>query len=446
MKKEQILISDNFTYKKLFRFVSPSIVMMVVISIYGVIDGLFVSNFVGHTAFASLNLVMPFVMIIGGTGFMIGTGGTALVSKILGEGDKEKANKTFTMMVLFTVILGTVLAIIGIAVMRPVVKFLGATEDMFEYCVLYGRIVVGFTVFYMLQSLFQNFLVVAEKPKLGLLITVIAGLTNGVFDALFIVVFKWGIVGAAIATGLGQMVGTIVPIVYFLKKKDGLLTFTKTKLEAKPILSSCANGSSELLTNISSSVVGILINKQLMKFYGQNGVSAYGIIMYVQFIFLAIFIGYSIGSAPIVGYNFGAKNTDELKNIFKKSMIILSIAGIVLGGLAEALAIPLAKLFVGSDQALTNLTVYAFRITSIAFVFSGITVYSSGFFTALNDGLISAILSILRSLIFQVSYIYLLPYLFGQDAIWWVTCATEISAFVVAVIFFATKKKKYQYA
>lgn len=446
MKKEQILISDNFTYRKLFKFVLPSIVMMVVISIYGVVDGLFVSNFVGQTAFASLNLVMPFVMIIGGTGFMIGTGGTALVAKILGEGDREKANKTFTMMVLFTIILGVVLAIVGVAVMRPVVKFLGATEDMVEYCVLYGRIVVGFTVFYMLQSLFQNFLVVAEKPNLGLLITVIAGLTNGVFDAIFIVAFKWGIAGAAIATGLGQVVGTVIPIIYFAKKKDCLLTFSKTKLEAKPIISSCANGSSELLTNVSSSIVGMLYNKQLMKFYGENGVSAYGIIMYVQFIFLAIIIGYSIGSAPIVGYNLGAKNTTELKNIFKKSMIILSIAGVVLAGLAEALALPLAKLFVGYNAELTDLTVHAFRITSIAFIFSGITVYSSGFFTALNDGLISAILSVLRSLIFQISYIFLLPYLFGHDAIWWVMCATELSAFVVAVIFFATKKKKYQYA
>ena len=446
MKKERISISDNFTYKKLFKFVLPSIVMMVVISVYGVVDGLFVSNFVGKTAFASLNLIMPFIMILGGTGFMIGTGGTALVSKILGEGDKEKANKTFTMMVLFTVILGAILTIFGIAVMRPVVKILGASDDMVEYSVLYGRIVVGFTIFFMLQNLFQSFLVVAEKPNLGLLVTILAGVTNGIFDALFIVVFKWGIVGAAVATGMGQMVGSIIPIVYFAKKNNSLLSFTKTKLEWRPILASCANGSSELLTNVSSSVVSMLYNKQLMKFYGENGVSAYGMIMYVQFIFLAIIIGYSVGSAPIVGYNFGAENTTELKNVFKKSMIVLSVAGVVLAGLAELLAVPLAKLFVGYDSDLSSLTVHAFRITSIAFIFSGITVYSSGFFTALNNGLISAVLSMLRSLVLQITFVFLLPYLFGVEGIWWAIFATEAGAFLVAIIFFALEKKRYQYA
>ena len=446
MKKERISISDNFTYKKLFKFVLPSIVMMVVISVYGVVDGLFVSNFVGKTAFASLNLIMPFIMILGGTGFMIGTGGTALVSKILGEGDKEKANKTFTMMVLFTVILGAILTIFGIAVMRPVVKILGASDDMVEYSVLYGRIVVGFTIFFMLQNLFQSFLVVAEKPNLGLLVTILAGVTNGIFDALFIVVFKWGIVGAAVATGMGQMVGSIIPIVYFAKKNNSLLRFTKTKLEWRPILASCANGSSELLTNVSSSVVSMLYNKQLMKFYGENGVSAYGMIMYVQFIFLAIIIGYSVGSAPIVGYNFGAENTTELKNVFKKSMIVLSVAGVVLAGLAELLAVPLAKLFVGYDSDLSSLTVHAFRITSIAFIFSGITVYSSGFFTALNNGLISAVLSMLRSLVLQITFVFLLPYLFGVEGIWWAIFATEAGAFLVAIIFFALEKKRYQYA
>lgn len=446
MKKERISISDNFTYKKLFKFVLPSIVMMVVISVYGVVDGLFVSNFVGKTAFASLNLIMPFIMILGGTGFMIGTGGTALVSKILGEGDKEKANKTFTMMVLFTVILGAILTIFGIAVMRPVVKILGASDDMVEYSVLYGRIVVGFTIFFMLQNLFQSFLVVAEKPNLGLLVTILAGVTNGIFDALFIVVFKWGIVGAAVATGMGQMVGSIIPIVYFAKKNNSLLRFTKTKLEWRPILASCANGSSELLTNVSSSVVSMLYNKQLMKFYGENGVSAYGIIMYVQFIFLAIIIGYSVGSAPIVGYNFGAENTTELKNVFKKSMIVLSVAGVVIAGLAELLAVPLAKLFVGYDSDLSSLTVHAFRITSIAFIFSGITVYSSGFFTALNNGLISAVLSMLRSLVLQITFVFLLPYLFGVEGIWWAMFATEAGAFLVAIIFFALEKKRYQYA
>lgn len=442
----KIQISDHFTYKKLFRFVLPSIFMMVVTSVYGVIDGLFVSNFVGKTPFAAINLIMPFTLILGGVGFMIGTGGTALVTKIIGEKDTEKANRYFTMMIIFSVILGLVLTIIGLLIMRPVALLLGANQDMLEYCILYGRIVVSFTTFFMLQNIFQSFLAAAEKPKLGLIVTIIAGCTNAVLDALFIVVFQWGIAGAAVATGIGQFVGGVIPLIYFSRKNDSLLQFTKTKLEVEPILRACGNGSSELLTNIASSIVSILYNLQLMRFYDENGVSAYGVIMYVQLIFLALIIGYTIGSAPIVGYNYGARNSVELKNIFKKSMIILAIGGIALSSLAQVLAIPLSRLFVGYDKELYELTIHAFRLFSFAFVFSGVAIYSSGFFTALNNGFISAILSFIRSLVFQVTFVFLLPFLFGVDGIWWAMCATEVCATIIAIIFFITERKKYNYA
>lgn len=441
-----IQISEHFNFRKLLRFVLPSIFMMVVASIYGVIDGLFVSNFAGKTPFAAINLIMPFVMILGGMGFMIGTGGTALVTKVLGENDNEKANRYFTMLIVFAIILGVVLTAVGIAVMRPVARFLGAGDAMMEDCVLYGRIVVGFTTFFMLQNIFQSFLAGAEKPKLGLVVTLIAGCANAALDALFIAVFKWGVVGAAVATGIGQFLGGVIPLIYFSRKNGSLLRFTKTKLEIKPILLACANGLSELLTNIASSVVSMLYNLQLMKFYGENGVSAYGVIMYVQFIFLALMIGYTIGSAPIVGYHYGAKNSDELKNIFKKSMIILATGGAILSGLAQALAVPLSKLFVGYDAELYDLTVRAFRYFSFAFIFSGVAIYSSGFFTALNNGLISAILSILRSLVFQVVFVFLLPLIFGVDGIWRAMFATEACATVVAIIFFIVYRKKYHYA
>lgn len=442
----KIQISDHFTYKKLFRFVLPSIFMMVVTSVYGVIDGLFVSNFVGKTPFAAINLIMPFTLILGGVGFMIGTGGTALVTKIIGEKDTEKANRYFTMMIIFSVILGLVLTIIGLLIMRPVALLLGANQDMLEYCILYGRIVVSFTTFFMLQNIFQSFLAAAEKPKLGLIVTIIAGCTNAVLDALFIVVFQWGIAGAAVATGIGQFVGGVIPLIYFSRKNYSLLQFTKTKLEVEPILRACGNGSSELLTNIASSIVSILYNLQLMRFYDENGVSAYGVIMYVQLIFLALIIGYTIGSAPIVGYNYGARNSVELKNIFKKSMIILAIGGIALSSLAQVLAIPLSRLFVGYDKELYELTIHAFRLFSFAFVFSGVAIYSSGFFTALNNGFISAILSFIRSLVFQVTFVFLLPFLFGVDGIWWAMCATEVCATIIAIIFFITERKKYNYA
>lgn len=440
-----IAISDHFDYKKLFRFVLPSIFMMVVTSVYGVVDGFFISNFAGKTPFAAINLIMPFPMILGGTGFMIGTGGTALVSKVIGEGDRQKANRYFTLLIIFAVALGVVLTAIGISVMRPVARLLGATDDMIGYCVLYGRILIGFTTFFMLQNIFQSFLAAAGKPNLGLIITLITGVTNIALDALFIVAFQWGVAGAAIATGLGQLLGGGISLIYFARKNDSLLRLVKTKIEIKPILKSCTNGSSELMTNVASSIVSMLYNLQLMKYLGENGVAAYGVLMYVQFVFLGIEIGYSMGSAPIVGYNYGAQNHAELKNIFKKSIIIMSLSGVLLSGLAQALAIPLGKLFVRYEPELYALTVHAFRLFSFSFLFSGIAIYSSGFFTALNNGLVSFLLSILRSLCFQITFIFLLPFLFGVDGIWWTMFATEASAFLLAVIFFIAFRKKYHY-
>lgn len=420
--------------------------MMIVTSVYGVVDGLFVSNYVGKTAFAAINLVIPFTMILGGLGFMVGTGGTALVSRVVGEEDRERANRYFTMLIIFAVALGLVLTVVGIAVMRPVALLLGATEDMIEDCVVYGDILIAFTTFYILQNIFQSFLAAAEKPKLGFIVTLIAGCANMILDALFIAVLKWGVIGAAVATGIGQVLGGVIPLVYFARKNSSLLKFVRTKLEIKPILKACANGSSELMTNVAISLVSMLYNYQLLKFFGENGVAAYGVLMYVQLVFFAIEIGYSMGSAPIVSFNLGAQNYAELKNIFKKSMIILSISGVVLAGLAQILAYPLAKLFVGYDAELCDLTISAFRVFAFSFVFSGITIYSSGFFTALNNGAISATLSFLRSLVLQTVFVFTLPALFGVDAIWWAAFATEACAFVISVIMFIVFRNRYHYA
>ena len=340
--KRPIQLSDHFTYRKLLQFVFPSIVMMIFTSIYGVVDGLFVSNYAGKTAFAAINLVMPFIMVLGGIGFMIGTGGTALVSKILGEGDQEKARRYFSMMILFTVLVGAVLTAVGVVFMRPVALFLGATPEMLTDCVLYGRIVNAFTAAFMLQNVFQSFLIAAEKPKLGLAATVAAGVTNMVLDALFVAVFHWGIAGAAIATGLSQCVGGLFPLLYFLRPNTSKLRLVRTKLELQPILNACGNGSSELMSNISSSIVSMVYNFQLLKYLGEDGVSAYGVLMYVQFVFVAIYIGYSIGCAPIVGFHYGAQNHPELKNMLRMSVILMSASGVVLTVLARVLAAPLA--------------------------------------------------------------------------------------------------------
>ncbi|CDA20521.1 na+-driven multidrug efflux pump [Ruminococcus sp. CAG:488] len=441
----KIKLSDHFTYSKLLRFVFPSIIMMVFTSIYGVVDGLFVSNFAGKTAFASINLVMPFVMILGGIGFMIGTGGTALVSKVLGEGKKEKANEIFTMMIIFTLLLGALLSVIGVISMPWVAKFLGATEEMMADCVLYGRIVTGFTVAFMLQNVFQSFLIAAEKPKLGLLATVLAGIANMALDAIFIIVFKWGVAGAAIATGLSQCVGGIFPLIYFLRKNSSLLRLTKTKLEIKPILNACGNGSSELMSNISSSVVSMIYNFQLMKYVGEDGVSAYGVLMYVQFIFVAIYIGYAIGCAPITGYHFGARNHNELKNMLRKSSFLSAVSGVVLTILAIALSSPLAKLFVGYDKELYELTRHAFRLFAYSFLLAGFNIFTSSFFTALNNGAVSAAISFMRTLIFQTSSVLILPIFLGVDGIWWAITVAEFFAFILSLIFLFAKRKKYNY-
>ena len=442
---KNIRLSDHFTYGKLLCFTLPSMVMMVFTSIYGVVDGLFVSNFVGKTAFASVNLVMPFVMILGGMGFTIGTGGTALVSKILGEGDPENANRTFSMMVLFTLALGVVLSGIGIAFMGPVARFLGATDAMMADCVLYGRIVTGFTFAFMLQNVFQSFFIAAEKPKLGLKVTVAAGVTNMVLDALFIAVFKWGVAGAALATGLSQCVGGVLPLVYFLQPNTSLLRLSPTRLRIRPILAACGNGSSELMSNISSSLVSMLYNFQLMRLAGEDGVSTYGVLMYVQFIFISLFVGYSIGCAPVVGYHYGAQNHGELKNLLGKSALLMGGSGVVLTALAMALAQPMAHLFVGYDAGLFALTVHAFRLFAWSFLLAGFNIFTSGFFTALNNGAVSAAISFLRTLVFQSASVLILPVFFGVDGIWWAITVAEVFAFLISGMFLLLKRNKYHY-
>lgn len=440
-----IQLSDHFNYRRLFRFTLPSIVMMIFTSIYGVVDGLFVSNFVGKTPFAAINLVMPFIMILGGVGFMIGTGGSALVSKTMGQNEPEKANRIFSMMIELTLLVGALLSIVGIVFIEPIARLFGASEAMLPECVLYGRIVLSFNAAFMLQNVFQAFLVTAERPHMGLYVTVAAGVTNMVLDALFIAVFKWGVAGAAIATGLSQCVGGLIPLIYFMRPNKSPLRLKLAALQLPPILQACANGSSELMSNISGSLVSIAYNAQLMKYAGENGVAAYGVLMYVQFIFVAIDVGYAVGCAPIVGYHYGAQNHGELKNMLRKSLFLMSISGVMLTLLAAALAAPLARLFVGYDQALFDMTRHAFRLFSLSFLLAGINIYVSSFFTALNNGAVSAIVSFLRTLVFQMLCVLVLPIFFGIDGIWWAMAVAEVFAFILSLSFLIVKRNKYHY-
>ena len=440
-----IQLSDHFNYRRLFRFTLPSIVMMIFTSIYGVVDGLFVSNFVGKTPFAAINLVMPFIMILGGVGFMIGTGGSALVSKTMGQNEPEKARRIFSMMIELTLLVGALLSIVGIVFIEPIAPLFGASEAMLPECVLYGRIVLAFNAAFMLQNVFQAFLVTAERPHMGLYVTVAAGVTNMVLDALFIAVFKWGVAGAAIATGLSQCVGGLIPLIYFMRPNKSPLRLKLAALQLPPILQACANGSSELMNNISGSLVSIAYNAQLMKYAGENGVAAYGVLMYVQFIFVAIDVGYAVGCAPIVGYHYGAQNHGELKNMLRKSLFLMSISGVMLTLLAAALAAPLARLFVGYDQALFDMTRHAFRLFSLSFLLAGINIYVSSFFTALNNGAVSAIVSFLRTLVFQMLCVLVLPIFLGIDGIWWATAVAEVFAFILSLSFLIGKRNKYHY-
>lgn len=441
-----IQLSDHFNYKKLLRFCLPSIIMMIFTSIYGVVDGLFVSNFVGKTSFAAVNLIMPFNMILGGTGFMIGTGGSALVAKTLGEGNDELAKKYFSMMIFFTLLCGIILSILGVAFARPVAYLLGATDAMIGESVGYARVVLLFNAAFMLQNVFQSFLVTAAKPKFGLIVTIAAGVTNMVLDALFIGVFRLGVIGAALATGLSQLVGGLLPLLFFINKNNGSnLCLVPSKLEFKPILMACTNGVSELMTNISSSIVGMLYNFQLMKFAGENGVAAYGVIMYVQFIFIAVFFGYSIGTAPIVGFNFGAQRHSELKNMLRKSMLIMISSGVFMMALAQLLASTLARIFVGYDPELMEMTKHAFSLVSFSFILAGVNIYISSFFTALNNGVISAVVSFLRTLVFQASSVLILPIFFELDGIWAAITVAELCAAAISIFLLFANRKKYNY-
>lgn len=440
-----IQLSDHFNYGKLIRFTLPTVVMMIFTSIYSVVDGFFISNFVGITPFAAINLIMPFTQMLGCVGFMFGAGGSALVSATLGEGDKEKANRIFSMLVYVTIVIGFLFSALGIAFIGPVATAMGADADLFPYCVTYGRILLSTLPAFMLQNMFQSFFVTAEKPVLGLAVTVGAGLTNMVLDSLFIIVFRWGVAGAALATIIAQCVGGILPFFYFARKNASLLKLGKFKWNGKALFDSCTNGSSELVSNISMSVVSILYNYQLMKLAGENGVAAYGAVMYVGFVFAAVFLGYSIGVAPVIGFHYGGQNRDELKGLFRKSNTLVVLFGVILATVAFVFAASLAKIFVGSDPVVLNMTVTAFRFYSLSVLFGGFNIFGSAFFTALNNGVVSAIISFLRTLVFQVACVLILPVFFKLDGVWYSLLVAEVFATVVTLSFYIIKRKDYHY-
>lgn len=440
-----IRLSDHFTCRRLLRFTFPSIVMLVFTSIYGVVDGFFVSNYVGKTPFAAVNFIMPFLLVLGCVGFMFGTGGGALIAKTLGEGDREKANRIFSMLVWVSALCGVGLAILGQLLLAPVAALLGAEGEMLADSVTYGRIILLAIPAYVLQYEFQCLFATAEKPKLGLAVTVAAGMTNVVLDALFVAGLSWGLEGAAAATAVSQCVGGLMPLLYFSRPNRSLLHLTRAGVDWRALRKACTNGSSEFLSNISMSVVGMLYNFQLLRYAGEDGIAAYGVLMYVSLIFQAAFLGYSVGTAPVISYHDGAGHYEELRGLLRRSLGIVGVFALLMFAAAELLALPLSRLFVGYDPDLLALTLGGFRLYSCSFLFSGLAIFGSSFFTALNDGLVSALISFLRTLVFQVAAVLLLPLLWGLNGIWAATAAAELLAVAVTAAFLAGKRRKYHY-
>ncbi len=440
-----IKLSDSFNYTKLLRYTFPAVIMLVFTSIYGVVDGFFVSNFVGKTPFAAVNFIMPLMMILGSVGFMFGTGGSALIAKTIGEGDKEKANKIFSLIIYISLAISIVLTVLAIIFMRPIASALGADGQLLEDSITYGRLVAIAIPAFVLQTEFQILFATGEKPKIGLYITIAAGVTNIVLDALFIVVFSWGLVGAAVATALSLCVGGIVPLFFFARKNSSLLRLTKTKFDGHALLRTITNGSSEFVNHISLSIVGVLFNMQLLKYAGVDGVAAYGVIMYVNMIFISVYLGYAVGVAPIISYHFGAQNRHELKGLVKKSVLIMGGFSLIMFALAQFLAKPMSIVFVGYDQRLMDMTQRALFLYAFSFLFSGVGIFGSSFFTAMNDGLTSALIAFMRTLIFQTGAVFLFPLLWGVDGIWLSVVLAEAMALLVTILFFIGNRRKYHY-
>lgn len=444
----KIQLSDHFTYKKLLRFTLPSVVMMIFTSVYGVVDGFFVSNFAGKTPFTAVNFIMPFLMILASLGAMLGAGGSALMGIALGEGNRDKANRLLSLFVNVTFLSAVVIAVLGIVFLRPIASLLGAEGQLLDDSVRYGRIILAALPAFMLQYEFQSFFVTAEKPQFGLAMTVASGVTNIVMDFLLVGILRLGLEGAAVATALSQLVGGGISVIYFFRPNSSLLRILpphKVKFDGRSLFQACVNGSSELLSNISMSLVGMLYNLQLLKYAGEDGVASYGVLMYVNFIFISVFIGYTIGTAPVISYHFGAGNRNELKGLLRKSLVILSLCSVAMTVFGEVLAVPFSRLFVGYDTNLLTMTIRGFRISSFAFLFSGIAIFGSAFFTALNNGLISALISFLRTLLFQTAAVIVLPMLWEMDGIWFSIIAAEAMAVIVSAICLTLNRKKYGY-
>ena len=425
---------------------TPMVLMMMVISVYSIVDGFFISNYAGSDAFAGMNLIWPAIALVGALGLMLGTGGSALVSKTLGEGDPEKARRIFSILIRITIIAGTLIAAVMFAIMPWLARTLGSDEAMLPYAVLYGRILIIVLPAYMLQMEFQPFFMAAEKPQFGTVLSIVCGVVNIALDALFVAVFGWGLTGAAIASSVSLLTGGCYPLWYFSSRRNTTrLWMVRCPFDWQSILKSCSNGMSEFVGNIALSIIGICYNWQLMQYIGADGVSAYGIIMYLGFIFASVFIGYNMGISQVISYNFGAGDKVELKSLLHKSLVIVGVSGVLMTTASEITANGISRIFVGYDESLCALTSHATGIYMLSFLICGFNMFVSAWFTALNNGVVSAAAAFVRTLVFELASVFVLPAFLGIEGIWHSVNVAEILALILSVVLLAAFRKRYGY-
>ena len=432
-----VSLSGHYGYRRLLWASAPSVAMMLVSSVYGIVDGLFVSNFAGKSGFAAVNLMYPPMMILGALGLMVGSGGAALVGKIQGEGYPQKADRVFTMLLRFLASVGVAVGVLFAVFCPLIARWLGADEGMMDECVVYGRISMVGMPFFMLQQAMQSFYMAAERPQLGTWVSVACGIVNVALDALFVWILGWGVAGAAWATVLAQVVGGGFPMIYFGSKRlnRGSLHLRRNSKTIWPYVGkACTNGLSEYVSGISLSIVSMCYNLQLMHHIGEDGVAAYGVVMYLTFVIAAFFIGYNITLTPIIGYHYGARDVDEQRSLLRKSLVIIGVTGLLLTAVAELLSGPAARFFVGYDEGLLALTTKAIRIYMLCFLICGWSMFASALFTGLQNGVVSAVAAFMRSLVFEMAAVWLLPVFFGIDGIWWAVNVSEVLTLLFCMV------------
>lgn len=437
-------IAQKFNVFTLLKFAFPTMVMMVFMSLYTIVDGIFVSRLVGSNALSAVNIVYPVISLLIACGIMLSTGGSAIVARQMGEKREQEARENFSMLAVVSVLTGIVILVLGLMFLEPICRILGGTPVLLEDCKIYLGVLLGFGPLTMLQMLFQTFFVTAGKPGLGLGLTLTGGVVNMVLDYVFMGPMQMGVLGAALATGLGQAIMAVAGVVYFLKVK-GNLYFVKPVFRGNILLQSCGNGSSEMVSNLSTAVVTFLFNITMLKLAGEDGVAAITIVLYGQFLFTALYLGFSMGVAPVVSFNYGNQNHAQLKRIYKICIGFILGSSVFILGIALLFSEPIVGIFTGEENHTYELAVEGFFQFSFNYLFAGINIFASALFTSLSNGKISAIISFCRTFVFITVSIVLLPRVMGITGVWLSVPLAELVTLFISITYLKGQKEVYHY-